>query len=381
MHKLFATLLLTVGTLNQVLCADHPVVIGGPGVLKFTPPFVNAAVGDTITFSFKQKNHTVTQSTFENPCLPMQAGFDSGFVPVADDNVDGPFQQAQFAVTDTNPVWAYCRQADHCQQGMVFAINPGDKFDAFQAAAMGNTAASTSSSSSSTATPTSSPPPPTSSSTPPASSSTQASSSSSSPIASTVTATVTASGTQQVTTYASFPGSAAPTALASNDHKVMVGGPNRLIFDPATVTAQVGDTITFVFQQKNHTVTQSSFANPCQSLTETSTNGQIGFDSGFMPVANGSTSFPTFTIKINDTTPIWAFCKQTLPFSHCAQGMVFAANSIESGPNNFNAFKTKATDSASGASNMIPANDAAKAQLHRNAGIAIALVALFMGLL
>ncbi len=33
----------------------------------------------------------------------------------------------------------YCRQANHCQQGMVFAVNPGDKMAQFQAAATGNT--------------------------------------------------------------------------------------------------------------------------------------------------------------------------------------------------------------------------------------------------
>lgn len=100
-----------------------------------------------------------------------------------------------------------------------------------------------------------------------------------------------------------------------------------------------------------------------------------------MPVANGTTNFPTFTIKINDTTPIWAFCKQTLPFSHCAQGMVFAANSIESGPNNFDAFKTKAMQSSGSSSNMVPANGAERARLHFNAGMAMILVGLVVGLL
>lgn len=100
-----------------------------------------------------------------------------------------------------------------------------------------------------------------------------------------------------------------------------------------------------------------------------------------MPVVNGSTNFPTYTIKINDTTPIWAFCRQTLPFSHCAQGMVFAANSIESGPNNFNAFKAKAMQSSAGASNMIPANGADRTQLHLSAGIVMTTVILLMSLL
>ncbi|CAL1703500.1 unnamed protein product [Somion occarium] len=299
----------------------------------------------------------------------MQDGFDSGFIPVADDNVNGPFQDAQFVVMDTNPVWVYCRQANHCQQGMVFAINPGDKFDAFQAAATGNTA--TSSSVSSSAEVTSSPAPP---SPPPASAT--------SPSISTVTATVTVSGTQQVTTYGSFPGSAAPTAVVSSDHSVIVGGPNRLVFDPPNITAQIGDTITFHFQQKNHTATQSTFANPCKSLTETSMNGQTGFDSGFMPVADGTTNFPTFTIKINDTAPIWAFCKQTAPVNHCAQGMVFAANAIESGPNNFEAFQAKAKQSAPGdANSTLPANAAGRLQVNHNAGVVITVLGLFLGLL
>lgn len=201
----------------------------------------------------------------------MPGGFDSGLyvlyffcylrlllthdhsVPVADNNTAGPFPAARFTVKDTNPVWVYCRQANHCQQGMVFAINPGAKFAAFQAAAMGQTANTTSAPS----------PPPTATT----------------PV--TVTATITVSGTQlSTTTYVSAPGSAAPTSAVSTDHTVVVGGPSKLIFDPANITAQIGDTITFQFMQKNHTTTQSSFANPCTSLTQTSTSGQVGFDSG-----------------------------------------------------------------------------------------------------
>jgi len=37
-----------------------------------------------------------------------------------------PFPRAQYTVKDTNPVWFYCQQTGHCQQGMVFAINPGE---------------------------------------------------------------------------------------------------------------------------------------------------------------------------------------------------------------------------------------------------------------
>ncbi|KAI0082884.1 hypothetical protein K474DRAFT_1681264 [Panus rudis PR-1116 ss-1] len=362
--------------------AEHQVMVGGPGgLVKYDPPFIQATVGDVVTFVFKQKNHTVTRSTFENPCQAMQGpdGFDSGFVPVSENNTDGPFTVAQVTVEDTNPIWIYCRQANHCQQGMVFAINPGDKFAAFQAAAMGTGNASASPSSSAAAS--SATAPGTNASAPPASATGVA----------TVTATVIASGTQQVTTYGSYPGSAAPTAVSSSDHKVIVGGPNKLVFDPPNITAQVGDTITFEFHQKNHTATQSTFANPCKSLTETSTSGQVGFDSGFMPVADGATNFPTYTIQVNDTTPIWAFCAQA---NHCAQGMVFAANAVESGPNNFAAFQEKAKQSGSNPSasstgavspsasqNSAAGRNVNTAGVGRGAGFALALAVVLFRLL
>ncbi|KAI0303539.1 Cupredoxin [Multifurca ochricompacta] len=293
--------LLSLFSVALVKAAEFQVTVGGPGgVIQYNPPFVTANPGDIVTFVFKQKNHTATQSTFADPCTPVPGGFDSGFIPVPDSNVNGPFQEAQFQVTDTNPVWVFCRQANHCQRGMVFAINPGDKFSAFQAAAMGNTTTQTS------ATPTTS-------------------------VATSSTSLAVSSVTPPVAT--STPSS------SSQDHKIIVGGTGILTFQPANITAQPGDTITFEFHQKNHTITQSSFAAPCQMLASTSTSGQVGFDSGFMPVATDATTFPTFTIQVNDTAPIWAYCRQA---GHCGQGMVFAANAIESGPNNFEAFEARA---------------------------------------
>jgi plastocyanin len=340
-----------------VKAIDHAIIVGGPGILQFNPNQVNAAVGDTVTFTFKQKNHTATQSTLTNPCQAAAGGFDSGFIPVADANTNGPFPAAQFTVEDTNPVWVYCRQANHCQQGMVFAINPGSNFPAFQAAATGGAA---------------------SSATPSATASGFV----------TVTATVTSSdGSGVATTYGSYPGSAAPTAGASTTHQVVVGG-SGLYYNPSNITAQVGDVIQFQFQQKNHTVTQSTFSTPCRSLTSTSTSGQVGFDSGFMPVAQGSTDFPTWSLTVNDTAPIWAYCRQA---THCGQGMVFSVNSVESGPNNFAAFKAAAeqqngtataTSSSSGSSSTgTNKNSAGITNVNRGAGIAVAIVGVVFGLL
>ncbi|KIP05985.1 hypothetical protein PHLGIDRAFT_107475 [Phlebiopsis gigantea 11061_1 CR5-6] len=269
--------------------AQFEVVVGG---LQFKPPTVVAAPGDTVLFVFKQGNHSATQSSFENPCVAALGGFDSGFMPVAE-GTNVSFPASPLNVTTTEPVWVYCRQANHCQQGMVFAINPGNQFSAFQAAAR-----------------------------------------SSSPSSS--TKTVPSSHTSTATS------SAVPRpAATSSDHTVVVGGPNRVFFSPSNITAQIGDTVTFQFQQKNHTVTQSTFAQPCVSLTESSTSGQIGFDSSFMPVADNATNFPTYTIQINDTSPLWAFCRQT---NHCGAGMVFSVNAPELGPTTFEAFTARAKE-------------------------------------
>ncbi|RDB21255.1 Programmed cell death protein 5 [Hypsizygus marmoreus] len=309
--------------------ATIDVIVGGPGILKYNPQFVNANPGDVVRFTFKQKNHTATQSTFESPCVRAPDGFDSGLyvaihflcpalaielndtnfsVPVADTQTNA-FPVAQLQVVDNAPIWVYCRQGNHCQQGMVFAVNPDDKFAAFQAAATGSS------------------PPSTTAASPTA------------PEIVTVTATVTVSGQALTTTYDSYPGSAAPTTGLSVDHRIIVGGPGKLTYDPSNVTAQVGDTVTFEFHQKNHTVTASSFSAPCRALSLTS--GELGFDSGFMPVSASATEFPSYTIDINDTNPIWAYCRQG---NHCGQGMVFSINAIESGPNNFAAFKAKAIE-------------------------------------
>jgi len=214
---------------------------------------------------------------------------------------------------------------------MVFAVNPPQNdpthsFQAFQALAIQlngtATSSSASSSSSSTAASTSS------FVTPPA------------PTWATATATIVEPSTTIVTTYSSYDGTPSPTeAPTPQNHKIIVGANGQLVYSPANITALIGDTVTFEFHPKNHTVTQSSFLQPCRPLADTSTTGQVGFFSGFQPVATNATDFPTFTITVNDTAPIWGYCSQT---GHCGQGMVFSINAVESGPNNFAAFQALA---------------------------------------
>jgi hypothetical protein len=61
----------------------------------------------------------------------------------------------------------------------------------------------------------------------------------------------------------------------ANTYKVMVGGSSLVYTPPALSGIQDKDTIIFLFLEKNHTLTQSSFASPCMA--------EGGFKSGFMP--------------------------------------------------------------------------------------------------
>jgi plastocyanin len=174
---------------------------------------------------------------------------------------------------------------------MVFALNPGDKFVTFKANAMGGA-------------------PPASSSPPP-------------PLPTTSTPVIV---NPQPTP--------SPTGTS---HRVVVGGPGTLTFQPNNIVALPGDTVTFEFRQKNHTATQSTFADPCKPMTS-------GFNSGFKPVGDGVTDFPTWTVPVNDTKAVWVYCAQG---NHCTSGMVFAINAETTGSNTFEAFRAKAMGSSS----------------------------------
>jgi plastocyanin len=96
--------------------------------------------------------------------------------------------------------------------------------------------------------------------------------------------------------------------LDFNNPQIRVGGlkpvetgmaPN-LGFIPDQITAKVGDVVMFEFFQKNHTATQSTFAQPCKKM-------EGGMDSGFMPNPEGKPGVTwNMTVETED-----ALCKTT----------------------------------------------------------------------
>ncbi|ORX34444.1 hypothetical protein BD324DRAFT_653221 [Kockovaella imperatae] len=131
-----------VASASVVMAATQHVVLVGPDhTLNYEPSTVQASVGDTILFQFQAGNHSVTQSTFQNPCT-YSGGFNSGFFPISGNPVD-----VAITVETSDPIWMFCAQDGHCEAGMVFAVNPpssGDTFSAFVSnAESGNTASAT----------------------------------------------------------------------------------------------------------------------------------------------------------------------------------------------------------------------------------------------
>jgi len=337
------TLSLGLALMPFVSAAIIDVQVGAEG-LTYSPDAIGANVGDQVVFHFHAKNHTVTQSSFADPCGPLAGGLNSGFNPVPANQTDN-LPTFTVEVKDTKPIWVYCAQgagtpASHCGQGMVFAINCGqdgspNSFTNFKNSALAVGASLSAAAATASATPAASavagyataaygdytiPP---------------------APEATPVTEAITLGTQTWTTTYASYPNSPNPTPASAEGtvHKVVVGGPGILAFNPSFVAAQPRDTIVFEFHQKNHTVTQSSFADPCRKLDA---NGTTGFDSGFFPVADNATVFPTWNFTVTDTSPVWAYCRQQTPSSHCGAGMVFAINSDESSARNFTAFQNVA---------------------------------------
>ncbi|KAI4209279.1 MAG: hypothetical protein LQ351_007779 [Letrouitia transgressa] len=98
------------------------------GDLTFEPNSLDVNPTEVVQFHFYPKNHSVVQSTFDQPCVPIsnvmpeKQGFFSGFMPVKP--TDAMMPSFMIVVNDTKPIWFYCSQGDHCQDGMVGVINP-----------------------------------------------------------------------------------------------------------------------------------------------------------------------------------------------------------------------------------------------------------------
>jgi plastocyanin len=87
-------------------------------------------------------------------------------------------------------------------------------------------------------------------------------------------------------------------------------GTGGLVYAPNSVTAAVGDTVTFTFGGSFHSVVESTFDAPCTAKAG-------GFSVGAQSTA------ATFTINVTSTDPIYYYCSVA---AHCSDGMVGIIN-------------------------------------------------------
>ncbi|KFX94960.1 hypothetical protein O988_06067 [Pseudogymnoascus sp. VKM F-3808] len=102
-------------------------------------------------------------------------------------------------------------------------------------------------------------------------------------------------------------------------HLVNVGTGQGYTYDPSQLDASIGDTVRFNFLGRNHSVTQSDLASPCTYSG--------GFDTGlnqFNPLNTSGKFLVDYQVSVSK--PLWFYCKQVGPPSHCGKGMVFAIN-------------------------------------------------------
>jgi plastocyanin len=137
----------------------------------------------------------------------------------------------------------------------------------------------------------------------------------------------------------------ASVASAQRTWSVAVAMNGSLTFSPNKLVAQPGEFVQFQFHAGNHTVTQSTFDRPCEPIGQTS--NVTGFHSGYLPAAASAEMgmFPTYTIQINNTGPLWLYCAQG---KHCGNGMVMVINEPATNPNRtLDAFKALAATAQS----------------------------------
>ncbi|KAH7144589.1 Cupredoxin [Dactylonectria estremocensis] len=115
------TPLIALSVLASTAAAAVHIVEAGEDGLKFNPESTKAAVGDTIEFHFYPTGHSVAQSSFEEPCKPLNStSFYSGPINVSSGQSNEVFT---ITVENEDPIWYYCAAVGHCEGGMVGVIN------------------------------------------------------------------------------------------------------------------------------------------------------------------------------------------------------------------------------------------------------------------
>lgn len=93
---------------------------------------------------------------------------------------------------------------------------------------------------------------------------------------------------------------------AAHTYTISVGKADHK-FSPDVLQAEVGDVVEFDFFPTNHSVVRSEYEYPCVPYEKTG-RGKVGFFSGFQPVDAILDDPPKFSVRINDSDPVFYYC-------------------------------------------------------------------------
>lgn len=101
--------------LTGLVAAKQIEVKVGEGGKKFVPNEIEAEVDDEVVFNFVDGGHDVSESSFDSPCQPKDGGIWSGALDSG--------KSFTVKIENTDPIYLYCSQGNHCKKGMTAAIN------------------------------------------------------------------------------------------------------------------------------------------------------------------------------------------------------------------------------------------------------------------
>ncbi|KAF8599527.1 hypothetical protein BDV93DRAFT_560330 [Ceratobasidium sp. AG-I] len=116
---------------DRAVSQTYKVAVGKGGKPRYNPQYVHAKVGDTIRFEFFPREHSVTETSFDNPCHEINGGYDTGLITFSKYRN----MTRTYKVTKQQPQFFYSSAHYACVAGMVFAVNPprtGRTFQKFQ---------------------------------------------------------------------------------------------------------------------------------------------------------------------------------------------------------------------------------------------------------
>ncbi|KAH9067636.1 hypothetical protein EDB87DRAFT_1677942 [Lactarius vividus] len=129
-----ASILLVLASVYLAVAETIVVTVGGnttgDGTTTFTPQLIVAKRGDVVTFNFTAGNHTATESTFSNPCIPAHEtdatinGFDSGFRNTTPGSAGSILTVPILEQNENHTFWFF--DYNTCGQGGVGVINSNE---------------------------------------------------------------------------------------------------------------------------------------------------------------------------------------------------------------------------------------------------------------